>query len=75
MPTMWDEVDVQCPYFISSNSHGIRCEGALKNSTVKVQFQRQEQLHRAFQERCCGDFELCPQAMAACAKYKDWLEV
>lgn len=74
MATMWDEVDVQCPFFISSSSHGIRCEGALADSTVSLRFRRQEQLREVFQDRCCGDFDLCPQAMAACEKYRNWLE-
>lgn len=74
MSTMWDEVDVQCPYFISSSRSGIHCEGAMTDSTVSLRFRRQEQLRKVFQDRCCADFELCPQAMAAREKYRDWLE-
>ena len=59
MPTMFDDVDANCPYFRSSNSREIKCEGITDGCTTALKFNShiKRDLHR--EVFCNAKYENC----------------
>lgn len=48
MPTLFDDVDAKCPFFLSSGKKKISCEGITDGCTTNLTFisQQKRNLHR-----------------------------
>lgn len=59
MPTMFDDVDAKCPFFLSSSKRKISCEGITEECTINLTFvsQQKKDLHRKL--FCDGKFCRC----------------
>ena len=63
MPTMFDDVEVKCPFFLSSSKRKITCEGIIEDCTITLNFSSQEK--RNIQ---CGIF--CDEKYENCEIYR-----
>ena len=48
MPTMFDDVEAKCPFFLSSGKKKVTCEGITDDCTTSLNFisQQKRNLHR-----------------------------
>lgn len=63
MPTMYDDVDVKCPFFLSSGKRKVSCEGITDDCTISLNFftRDKKRLH-------CGIF--CNEHYKNCEIYR-----
>lgn len=59
MPTMFDDVEAKCPFFLSSGKRKITCEGITDDCTTNLTFvtQQKRNLHRKI--FCDARFQNC----------------
>ena len=71
MPTSFDDVEAQCPYFQYSQKKYIVCEGIIDGSTTKLEFNtksKRDQHRRLF---CDSKYCNCEIHMMLEGKYED----
>ena len=62
MPTMYDDVNAICPYFLGSDNHKIVCEGIIEGSKTIVEFDNKKLRNRhreVFCDRRYSNCEVC----------------
>jgi hypothetical protein len=71
MPTMFDDVDAKCPFFLSSGKRKISCEGITDDCTTNLTFvsQQKRDLHRNI--FCNAKFRYCEIYKMLEEKYED----
>jgi hypothetical protein len=52
MPTLSEEKEVKCPFYVSMNSHNILCEGITEDNTIKLIFTSPEK-RKSYCIKCC----------------------
>ena len=71
MPTMFDDVDAKCPFFLSGGKRKISCEGITDDCTTNLTFvsqQKRDQHRRIF---CNARFQYCEIYMMLEKKYEE----
>lgn len=71
MPTIFDDVDVRCPFFKASDKRKISCEGITDDCILKLIFfseKKRNLHHRIF---CCEHFKKCEIYRMLEEKYAD----
>lgn len=71
MPTMFDDVDVKCPFFLSSSKRKISCEGITDDCTTTLVFSSQEKRNIQCRIFCDDKFECCEIYRMLREKYEE----
>lgn len=75
MATLWEDVDVGCPYYLGARKRTIRCEGARPCSEVAVVFAAARAQRETMERYCARDWGKCPYFRAADEKYAQNLRI
>ena len=70
MPTSFDDVEAQCPYFIYSSKKAIVCEGIIDGSTTKMQFDTQDKRNQHRSLFCDSKYKNCEICRMLEGKYE-----
>ena len=71
MPTLFDDVDVKCPFFKASDKRQVTCEGITDDCIIKLVFfseKKRNSHHRIF---CCENYKKCEIYRMLEEKYAD----
>lgn len=71
MATMFDDVEVKCPFFLSSSKRKITCEGITDDCTTTLHFQSQEKRNKQCRIFCDDKYERCEIYRMLSEKYEE----
>ena len=71
MSTMFDDVDVRCPFFLSSGKRHITCEGITDDCTTTLNFASQEKRNMQRRIFCDDKYECCEIYRMLREKYEE----
>ena len=71
MATMYDYVNVRCPFFVASGKCKIACEGLTEGSNICLSYQTFEMRNAQRQRYCDSNYEECEIAKILNKKYED----
>ena len=71
MPTMFDDVEAQCPYFHYSQKKLIVCDGIIEGSTTKIEFNTQGKRNQHRRIFCDSKYKNCEICMMLEAIYNE----
>lgn len=66
-----NELLPECPFYIAEGKRGVRCEGLVKGSSLRLNFNREKSFLHFRENHCCSmQWEQCPIARMLDAKYE-----
>lgn len=71
MPTMFDDVDVKCPFFLSSSKRKISCEGITDDCIITLTFSSQEKRNTQCKIFCDDKYGCCEIYRILQEKYEE----
>lgn len=71
MPTMYDDVNVKCPFFTASDKTRITCEGITDDCATVLRFTTQEKRNHHHINFCDERYKACEIYKMLKEKYKD----
>lgn len=71
MSTMFDDVDVLCPFFLSSGKRKISCEGITDDCTITLNFSSQEKRNLQRRIFCDDKYKCCEIYRMLREKYEE----
>lgn len=71
MPTMYEDVDVKCPFFRSSGKRKLTCEGITDDFTISLNFITRDKKCLHCKIFCNEHFEKCEIYRMLEEKYED----
>lgn len=71
MPTMYDDVNAQCPFYLRSSKHSITCNGISEQSELIVACQNQAERSRLKELYCDKYYKVCPIYMMLVREYEN----
>lgn len=71
MPTMYDDVDVKCPFFLSSGKRKVSCEGITDDCTISLNFITRDKKRLHCEIFCNEHFKNCEIYRMLEEKYED----
>lgn len=71
MSTMFDDVDVVCPFFKNSDIQKISCEGVGESSTTTLNFPNRKKRDKHKEQFCDRGYKKCEIHKMLEAKYND----
>jgi hypothetical protein len=71
MPTMYDDVDVKCPFFLSSGKRKVSCEGMTDDCTISLNFVTREKKCLHCEIFCNEHYKNCEIYRMLEEKYED----
>ena len=70
MPTMYDDAEIKCPFFISSDINRVSCEGLDDYCVLDIRFKAKDKWSLYRQQYCKSRFEKCEIYKMINTKYK-----
>lgn len=71
MPTSWDSVNVQCPFYRQSSSRHLSCEGVWSASTIDTTFHSTRSRQELMERLCMSAYTQCPLYRQIEKKYEE----
>ena len=59
MPTMFDDVNAQCPFYIGSSKQKIMCEGVTDGCITNLEFKTKDKRNRHRRQFCDSKYKDC----------------
>lgn len=74
MPTLFDDVNAQCPFYQRSSNHSIICNGISDKSNLIVACKTKEERTRLKEIYCDKYYKICPIYMMLYKEYENEIQ-
>lgn len=70
MPTMYDDVDARCPFFMGSSKTTIICEGITNRCSLTTMWATKDERNKHKHQFCDNNYKKCSIACMLDSKYE-----